>query len=78
MTSPEINPADVVTKITDNIQDEFRAFLAALEADPEAPAYARQFIDGETAIVIDRDHIRILPYQAPPVEPEAPETGQYL
>jgi len=76
MTSPEINPSDVVLKITANIRAEVDAFLTAMAADADAPAYCREFIAGNAAIVVSNERIQILPFIEPPAEPEAP--GQYL
>jgi len=77
MTTP-MDPADVIAKITANIREEVDGFLAALAADADAPAYCREFIDGNTAMFIDRDHIRILPFIEPPAEPDDVRHGTYL
>ncbi|MFI1480536.1 hypothetical protein [Streptomyces sp. NPDC020747] len=83
MTTP-IDPADVVAKVIANIREEQDKFFAALAKDVDAPAYVRNWLDGQTAIVTSVDHIRILPFTdcgPDPDDPDEPDdtgTGHYL
>ncbi|MDT0387911.1 hypothetical protein [Streptomyces dubilierae] len=80
MTSPKIDPADVIAKVTRNIREEVEGFLTALAEDPDAGAYLAHFVDGHNAIVITNTHIRILPVGVDygPDDPDDPAYGTYL